>query len=81
MESQPDTSRHTIVELRLAHLRAASAAQRGWYHVAVQHHLYCMDQVSTVGDVKATAFFASQLAQSYRAMGFEEKAHQFEILR
>ncbi len=81
MDTSSDTSRHTIVELRLAHLRAAVAAQRGWYHVAVQNHLYCMDQVSLGGDAKATAFFASQLAQSYRAMGLVEKASQFEVLR
>jgi hypothetical protein len=81
VESHQDASRHTIVELRLAHLRATAAAERGWHHVAVQNYLYCMDQVSTVGDPKATAFFGAQLAQSYRAMGLEDKAHQFETVR
>jgi hypothetical protein len=81
VESQQDVPRHSIVELRLAHLRATAAAGRGWHHVAVQNYLYCMDQIGEAGDPKATAFFAAQLAQSYRAMGMPEKANRFEILR
>lgn len=72
-------SHHDIFTLRLAHLRACSACKRGWYHVAVQNYLYCFEQMSESGDTKATAFFAAQLAQTYHAMGMDDKAHKFTL--
>ena len=73
MESQPD-----INEVRLAHLRATAAAQKGWYHVAAQNYLYCLEAAKRFGNARATAFFSSHLANTYRAMGMTDKAKSYE---
>lgn len=69
-----------IVELRVAHLRAAEAASKGWPHVAVQNYLYCLESVNRRGDARAATFFAVQLARCYREMGLAFKAEHYERL-
>ena len=66
-----------VVELRLAHLRATAAAQKGWPHVAVQQYLHCLETVQRAGDARAAAFFASQLSRLYLEMGMPEKAERY----
>ena len=69
-----------IVGVRLAHLRATTAQDKAWYHVAVQNFLICFAAASDAGDHRAATFFAARLAHCYRAMGLEEKARGYEIL-
>lgn len=69
-----------IVEIRLAHLRATSALDKGWYHVAVQNYLLCLEAVQDGGDQQAADFFCGRLAHCYRLMGLEHKAHQYQSL-
>ncbi len=71
----------TILTLRLAHLRANDATNKGWHHVAVQNYLLCFEAMSERGDERARCFFAERLAESYRAMGLFEKAKYYRRFR
>lgn len=69
-----------IVGVRLAHLRATTALDKAWYHVAVQNFLLCFEAASGAGDDRAANFFAARLAHCYRLMGLEDKARGYESL-
>jgi hypothetical protein len=66
-----------INEVRLAHLRATAAAQKGWFHVAAQNYLYCLEAAQRYGNARATAFFATHLVNTYKQMGMEDKAKHY----
>jgi len=69
-----------IVEIRLAHLKAHGALDKGWYHVAVQNYLLCLEAVQDSRDQQAADFFCARLAHCYRLMGLGHKADQYRTL-
>lgn len=66
-----------IIEIRETHLRAQCAEIAGDWHIAVQAYLCCLEAAERAHDLQATCFFASRLANSYRAMGFSKKAESY----
>lgn len=69
-----------IVTLRLVHCRAQQAARENKYHIAVMHYRTCLECAEVREDVRATQFFALQLAQCYEAMGLSCKAACFSAM-
>lgn len=74
------TWKSNIVEVRAAHLRASQAELAKEWHMAAHHYLYCLEEAHGASDRRAVRFFASRLAQAYRAMGFIAKANYYRSM-
>jgi hypothetical protein len=77
---EPLTWKQTILDARLAHLRASQAELGREWHMAAHHYLHCLELARAAHDARATRFFAGKLSRTYLAMGFAGKASYYRSL-
>jgi hypothetical protein len=65
---------YPIHDVHEASIRAERAEKSGFWHVAVQQNLYCLERSQNAQDHQAIRFFAWRLSNAYQAMKMSEKA-------
>jgi hypothetical protein len=71
---------YPIFDVHEASVRAERAEKSGFWHVAVQQNLYCLERSQRAEDNQAVRFFAYRLSTAYLAMKMFEKAMYYSQL-